>query len=321
MRTDLPILTFVYRPDDFDPDYVSEAQPEAMESYGAYAERAGFMFRMVPVNELQPTCVDRPRLWWRGEDLLATRQCFQIDDFSWDPQASHFLAAVRRTIEASDSVLLNDSFTGPPHLVTDKLSIAQRATMLGIPAVGTIAIPFGRYARRVVDVAREAFGDGPYILKPRELGMGFCVVKADSVEQLAATVDLVGQSGIGYVVQPFVPNEGDLRVHVINGEIVAGQHRRPKAGNYLANVAQGGSATAEVVTESVRKLSKLVADDLKASLLWVDWLLTSDGPVLSEWSTGFGGFTGLPEREREQVGKHVFAWVHQLLAAEAGPVS
>lgn len=315
MRTDSPILTFVYRPDDFDPDFVAVAQPRTAAAYGEYAELAGFTFRMVPVNELLPTCVDRPRLWWRGEDLLATRQCFQVDDFSWDPQASHYLAAVRHTVEASDSVLLNGFFTGPPHLVTDKLAMVQRAARLGIPAVDTIAVPFGRYARRVVDVVRDAFGSGPYIVKPRELGMGFSVIKAESPEQLAATVDLVAQSGIGYVVQPFVANDGDLRVHLIDGEIVAGLHRRPATGHYLANVGQGGSTTAAVVTDTVRTLSKTVVDDLRASLLWVDWLMTGDGPVLNEWSTGFGGFTGqpLPEIERE-VGAAVFAWVRRMLA-------
>jgi ribosomal protein S6--L-glutamate ligase len=308
----------IYRPDDFDPQHLEQARAVTSRNYSELATSAGFDFRMVPVHELLPLCVDRPRLMWRGTDLLAERQCFQVDDFSWRPETSDMLAAVRRTVEASSSVLLNALFDGPEYLVTDKLAIIQRACALGLPVAGAVVVPHGRYARQAVVAARAAFGDGPYIVKPRELGMGFGVTKADSPEQLAATIDMTAQCGVGYLIQAFVPNDGDLRVYVIDGEIVGAQYRRPREGSYLANLSQGGASSAYVVPEPIARDTLAIAADLHASCLLVDWLLTPNGPVLNEWSSGFGGFDGLPGPERRRVGKAFFTWARQAFEAGAG---
>jgi ribosomal protein S6--L-glutamate ligase len=121
------LVTLIYRPDDFEPKYVEAAKAAFMPIYSQPAARAGFRYRAIPLNELVPASSEKPRLWFEGRDLLETRQCFQVDDFSWDPQTAHFLKAVCRTIEESDSVLLNRSVGVAEHLGTDKLAISQRA--------------------------------------------------------------------------------------------------------------------------------------------------------------------------------------------------
>ncbi|WP_436498580.1 ATP-grasp domain-containing protein [Actinokineospora sp. HUAS TT18] len=307
-------VTMVYRPDDFDPGPLAATLAGLEGKYAEVAARSGFRFRFVPVSELVPTSIGGPRLWWRGEDLLATPQCFQVDEFSSCPQTAQFLDAVRRCVAASDSVLLNSSFEGPPYLASDKMAMANKAAALGLPVAGMICVPYGRYARTVVDAVRAAFGPGPYIVKPREMGMGYGVVKVDSVEQLGATLDMVAQTGTGYVVQQFLPNDGDIRVYVVDGEVVCAQHRRAQEGNYLANLSQGGSSVVGTDIAEVTAMSKVVATDLRAAALCVDWLLTPEGPVLNEWSAGFGGFAGLPTAERFQVGDAVLAWARRQLS-------
>jgi hypothetical protein len=316
--TDSPYLTFVYRPDDFDPDYLASATDRFFSAATQDAHQAGFRFRAIPHSDLVPGSGDRPQLWHHGSDLLADKQLFQIDDFSWDPQAHHHLKAISRTVKASDSILLNQHFGGPEHLMTDKLSIVQHATRMGIPAPPTIAIPFGRHARTALPVIADRIGAGPYILKPRELGMGFSVLKAETEQQLTAAIDLTAQTGIGYIVQPYLPNDGDQRVFVIDRQVVATQHRQPSPGRYLANISQGGTSTTGRQAADTGKASLRIADSLNAACLYVDWLLTEDGAVLNEWQTGFGAHVTLPQPERAQLSKAYFDWTRNLILLNGG---
>ncbi|MEV8333894.1 ATP-grasp domain-containing protein [Streptomyces niveus] len=300
----------VYRPDDFLPGVADEILKRKSPGLAGAADRAGFALRFIPVQELIPASDDRPRLWHQGEDLLSTRQCYQVDDFSWDPQASHVLKAVYRTIQESDSLLLNRSMDGPEYLATDKLAIAQHAASLGIPTPASIAVPYGRHARSVLSLVEENLGQGPYILKPREMGMGFAVQKIDTFQQLPAAIDMVAQAGTGYIVQPYLPHSADVRIYLTEGEIIAALHRTAGEGAYMTNVSQGGVSRVLPGWKEVEEQCFTIATSLRASCLLIDWLLTPSGPVLDEWSSGFGSFpTHAPE-----VGDAFFSWVRRKLA-------
>jgi hypothetical protein len=309
MSAPVKAVNLIYRPDDFLPGLADTMLQRKMPTLSGAAERAGFTLRLIPVHELIPTSADGPSLWYRGEDLLRTRQCFQVDDFSWDPQASHFLKAVYRTVRGSDSLLLNRSMDGPDYLATDKLAIAQHAATLGVPTPETIAVPYGRHARSVLPLVEDLLGQGPYILKPREMGMGFAVQKIETLRQLGAAIDMVAQAGIGYIVQPYLPHSADVRVYLAEGEIIAALHRAADAGAYMTNLSQGGTSNTLRGWDEVKEQCLTIATSLQASCLSVDWLLTDSGPVLDEWSTGFGSF---PDQE-PRVGDAFFSWVNSRL--------
>ncbi|GAA3486430.1 MULTISPECIES: ATP-grasp domain-containing protein [Streptomyces] len=314
------VVTWICHPDDFLPEYVEKITARMEERWAEPCAKHGFSFRFISANELVPTCGDRPRLWHNGVDLLETRQAYIVDDVSGDPQATHFLRGVYRAIDASDSVLLNRSLVGSESLERDKLAILARASVLGIRTPKTVALPFGRYARRGLDVVREEIGEGPYILKAREMGTGVGVLKLDGFAQLRAAVDIVSQTGQNYIVQEYLPNRGDLRVAMVEGKFVASMLRTPAEGSYLANVAQGATATANPdVTAVISDVEQIVAD-LQADYLCVDWLLTENGPVLGEWGTAMAEFSTLPEPARSQLADAFFAWVDRLLS-EGGAVT
>ena len=244
--------------------------------------------------------------------MLAERQCVIVSTSSWNGQAAAFLQAIYRTVAASDSVLLNQAFDrshrgSTEALEHDKLAILHRASSLGIPIPPTVTVPFGRYARLALPAVTEQFGAGPYLLKPRDMGMGFGVLKADTAEQLAAAIDLCAGADQTFIVQPFLPNSGDLRTYVVDGRVVASQLRRPTPGNYLANISQGGTGSA-AAHEQVAKHCARIVESTGASYLSIDWLLTEGGPVLNEWGTAVTSFAGLPEPERSQVADAFFAW-------------
>ncbi|WP_368662733.1 IMP dehydrogenase [Kitasatospora sp. NA04385] len=94
---------------------------------------------------------------------------------------------------------------------------------------------------------RERGGGGPVHRQTARTGYGPRGTEGQHHEQLSAAVDLAAQTGTGCLVQPYLPNGGDLRAHVVAGEVITGQHRIPAEGNHLVGASQVTSGRA--VTE------------------------------------------------------------------------
>ncbi|MER7767944.1 hypothetical protein [Kitasatospora sp. NPDC096140] len=313
-----PVISWIYQSEDSDPAEVEAFEESITRRYSVLSQPRGFDFRVIRATELVPSCVGRPVLRHGGEDLLEQRQCFIVEDMATDPQGLQALRAVYRTIEASGSVLLNRSFDGPDYLERDKLAQLQHAAGLGIPTAPTVTVPPGRYARRAIEEVRRELGDGPYVVKPREMTGGFGVLRVDSDQQLAATIDIAAQAGSGYIVQPLIEHLGDMRVFVADGKVVSSLTRRPRPGGYLASVSQGGSIEVNEDHFEVAEFCGRMAQDLRAEWMCIDWLMTESGPVLNEWSTAHGGFTMMPEPELGKVADAFFGWIRRRFEEQPG---
>ncbi len=120
-------------------------------------------------------------------------------------------------------------------------------------------------------VLREAFKnhwtfDYPVIMKGTQASRGndnYLVKSQADAEQLAGSMDDV--DGPWFVVQPFIPNNGDYRIIVMGEEVTAVIHRQTQSDSHLNNTSKGGEATLinpselpeAVAAESV-KLAKLL---------------------------------------------------------------
>ena len=89
--------------------------------------------------------------------------------------------------------------------------------------------------------------------------------------------------------QKFLPkiNKGDKRVFIINGKIVGAISRIPKKGSFLSNLSKGGRAINITLTTVEKKVSKILAKDLKkeniffAGIDFIDQKLNGDINVTS----------------------------------------
>ena len=89
--------------------------------------------------------------------------------------------------------------------------------------------------------------------------------------------------------QKFLPkiNKGDKRVFLINGNIVGVISRIPKKGSFLSNLSKGGKAIKTKLTTTEKKISKILAKDLKkeniffAGIDFIDQKLNGDINVTS----------------------------------------
>lgn len=142
----------------------------------------------------------------------------------------------------------------------------------------------------------------PLVLKPLRAYGGQGIVRVDGPDD---TIDLDFTEP--YLAMKFLKNvsEGDKRILVVNGKILAASLRLPAAGEWLCNVARGGTSIgADITPEEEFMIATLAPELLSRGICFagVDTLLNDDGKrVLSEINTlSIGGFpqaeaqTGLP---------------------------
>lgn len=111
----------------------------------------------------------------------------------------------------------------------------------------------------------------------------------------------------GYLAMKYLKNvsEGDKRILVVNGEIMASSLRLPKEGSWLCNVAQGGKSVSTEVTDREKEIIATISPVLIKNgivIFGADTLVDDDGTrILSEINTlSIGGFpqaqqqSGLP---------------------------
>ncbi len=132
----------------------------------------------------------------------------------------------------------------------------------------------------------------PLVLKPLRAYGGRGIRRVDRPED-AATVDFTEP----YLAMKFLKNvsQGDKRILVVNGKILAASLRIPAPGQWLCNVAQGGkSIGAEIAPEEQAMIEALAPELLRRGICFcgVDTLVNDDGKrVLSEINTlSIGGF-------------------------------
>ena len=91
------------------------------------------------------------------------------------------------------------------------------------------------------------------------------------------------------ICQKFLPkiNRGDKRVFLINGKVVGAISRVPKKGSFLSNMSKGAKPINTQLTNIEKKISKLVAKNLKkeniflAGIDFIDQKLNGDINVTS----------------------------------------
>ncbi|WP_116125225.1 RimK family alpha-L-glutamate ligase [Lewinella sp. IMCC34183] len=140
--------------------------------------------------------------------------------------------------------------------------------------------------------AREFAGEFPIVLKPLRAYGGHGIVRMDHPD-----ASVQADWSAPYLAMKFLRNvsQGDKRILIVNGRILAASLRIPPPGEWLCNVAQGGrSVAADVEPEEEAMIAELAPVLLHHGICFagVDTLVNDDGRrVLSEINTlSIGGF-------------------------------
>lgn len=168
----------------------------------------------------------------------------------------------------------------PLLVARDKMHCLQHLAGAGIPVpLSAIA---GEEDSLSPLVAR--LGGFPLVVKPISSTHGEGVMLIDSWEALQAARDAFAFRQERVLLQEFIPeaNGSDIRVLIVNGQIIAAMKRQARPGDFRANLHQGGSARAVRLTAIERQTVLRAANLLGLSVAGVDFLRSDRGPLLLE---------------------------------------
>jgi ribosomal protein S6--L-glutamate ligase len=194
--------------------------------------------------------------------------------------------AVGRALESSGVHML-DPVMGL-ELARDKFETLRLLKSAGLP------VPETELVRDLdqLEAAVERVGGAPVVIKPLHGSQGQGTILAESAAGAVSMMQSVLFQSREFLIQRYIPCAGeDIRVIVVNGEVVAAMRRKAPEGDFRSNLARGGSAAHEEVTAELGQLAVAATETLGLRCSGVDLLPGASGPVLLEvnGSPGLGG--------------------------------
>jgi ribosomal protein S6--L-glutamate ligase len=160
-----------------------------------------------------------------------------------------------------------------------------------------------------LDCAVHQTGDYPFIMKPFEGSQGKAILLLDTPTALASAVNvLCNDLYHDYVIQPYMCGTdgkasvvSDIRVIVVGAKVIGGMRRIAQAGEFRANLHQGGRGERIDLPDLYSNIAIRATDVLGLDVAGVDVLETDDGPVILEVNPSPGmeveTVTGIPIAE------------------------
>ena len=165
------------------------------------------------------------------------------------------------------AALLLDRLKGTTLVVNDPKSVINAPEKMFVLDYARF-MPPTLVARRIEDVRAFQRKHGAVVMKPLHGNGGKAIFKVEADgTNLSAIAELFGQVWPEpFMVQPFLPEvaEGDKRIVLVDGEFAGAINRKPGAGEFRSNLAQGGYAEAATLTAREEEICAAMGPELKA---------------------------------------------------------
>jgi len=175
------------------------------------------------------------------------------------------------------------------------LQILARAG-IGIPKTAFASSPKDKDIDNVI----QSVGGAPCVVKLLEGTQGIGVILAENQKAAKSVLEAFMKLKANMLVQEFIKEAGgaDLRVFVVDGQVVGSMKRQAKAGEFRSNLHRGGSAKVITLTPEERATAIKAAKKLGLGIAGVDLLQSSRGPLVMEVNSspgleGIEGATGI----------------------------
>ncbi len=204
--------------------------------------------------------------------------------------APGYALRVVRALEAAGVTCINDSAS--LERSRDKIRVTQELAAVGIPMPISLTPHWNMRATEALDL----LGGAPAIVKLARGTKGVGVMLCESKDALQSVMDMLWGLGEDFLLQRAVTDSFgvDIRVLVVGGRAVAAMRRSATNGDFRANLAAGGVATALTPTPEQRRISETAAARLGLAMAGVDLLDSArEGSLLIEVNSapGLGGIT------------------------------
>ena len=228
------------------------------------------------------------------ESVLIDGQFMSLPDFllprTYVVDTGYFALAVIRQLERLGVRVFNSS--SAIEMVADKLHTHQVLAESGLPTPTTMLAKFPVD----MDLVQKTIGF-PIVVKTLLGVNGSGVFLIDNEAAFKDLMDLIGQTtpNIQLIFQKFIASSKgrDLRLFVVEGEVIAAMERRAPKGGFKANYSQGGTVVEFIPDDEARRLAIKTADILNLQVSGIDLLYDEKGGYTICEANTFPGFKGL----------------------------
>lgn len=130
----------------------------------------------------------------------------------------------------------------------------------------------------------DLLGDPPYILKLGVSTHGIGVIKSDDKQNAETILDSFYRTKTRVLMQRFIKeaNGADIRVLIVDGEIVASMKRQARPGEFRSNLHRGASAQPISLSEAEKETALRASRLMGLRIGGVDILQGKEGPIVLE---------------------------------------
>lgn len=229
---------------------------------------------------------------------------------------SYFSLSIVRQLERLGVKIFNRSAT--IETVADKLHTHQ------VLAENKMTTPVTMLAKFPVDMELIERTIGfPVVVKTLLGSNGSGVFLIENDKSFRDLMELIGETNpnIQLIFQKFVATSRgrDLRLFVVDGEVIAAMERRARDGGFKANYSTGGTVQEFIPDENAAGMAIRTAALLDMQVAGIDLLFTGDGYTICEANT-FPGFKGLESACDVNVPQKIFEAMRRHMDREFGEI-
>lgn len=232
-------------------------------------------------------------------------RCYVID-------GGYFSLAVVRQLERMGVRVFNDS--NSIEMVADKMHTHQVLAESALPTPTTMLAKFPID----MDLVESSIGF-PVVVKTLQgvNGTGvFLIDNRDSFEELMSFMSQTSPNTMLIFQKYIAMSHGrDLRLFVVDGQVIASMERRSSDGGFKANYTQGAQVVEFIPDEEAKKLAIQTAEILNLQVAGIDLLYDEGGYTICE-ANSFPGFKGLESCCNVNVPREIFRAMQQRIGAD-----
>ncbi len=193
-------------------------------------------------------------------------------------------------------------------LARDKVSCLQALAVAKIPVPKTA---LSNNYESLKSISRE-LGQPPFVIKLVQGTHGLGVILSESYRNAESILEAFYKSKQKVMVQEFIEEAkgADVRVFIVDGEIVGSMKRQAKAGEFRSNLHRGASASLITLSETEKEVAIRAAEVMGLSIAGVDMLQTSAGPLILEVNAS-PGLEGIETTTRVSISDKIIEYVEK----------
>lgn len=190
----------------------------------------------------------------------------------------------------------------------DKLRSLQLLARAGVGMPKTVFSNFAKNVEHIVD----SVGGAPVVLKLLEGTQGLGVILAESQNAAGSVMEAFNGLEARIIVQQFIKEAGgaDIRVFIVDGEVVGAMKRQGKEGEFRSNLHRGGSANIIELSEEEEKTALISAKAMGLGVAGVDMLQSKNGPLVLEVNSS-PGLEGIEKATGKDIAEKIIRYVER----------